>query len=134
MAGRVEFLWALEFRQPTKDSERIGWRHVLARGEKLGWFTSGSNLLLVVDAHLSDLHLVNQRQAPIIDDFILPWGVSIAYASSDAASDSVLNGVIARCDHVAREFLNHATTSSSPLSQAQGVPFRAYRYWEFADS
>jgi hypothetical protein len=53
-SGRIEPLWALEFRQPTKDSERIGWRHVLARGEELGWFTDGSTLLLVVDSHLDE--------------------------------------------------------------------------------
>lgn len=136
-SGHVEPLWALEFLQPTKDSEQIGWRHVLGRGEELGWFKDGSNLLLVVDSHLDDLHKINQRQAPVIDDFILPLGVSIAYASSDTASDSVLNGLIAYCDRIAREVLSHATAPSSiallPLLQAQRTPFRAYRYWKCAD-
>jgi len=96
--GHVDPIWALEFRHPTKDSERIGWRRVLARGVELGWLTGDSNLLLVVDSHLADLHKINQRQAPIIDDFVLPLPVSIAYASSDAAGDSPLNGLIACCD------------------------------------
>ena len=130
----VEPLWALEFRQPTKDSERIGWRHVLARGEELEWFTDGSNVLLVVDSHLGDLHHINQRQAPVIDDFILPLCVSIAYASSDTASDSALNAVIACCDRVAREVLNHATAPSSialsPLLQAQTTPFQSAQILE----
>jgi hypothetical protein len=137
-SGYVTPLWALEFRQPTKDSERIGWRHALARGEELGWLKDGSSLLLVVDSHLDDLQQINRRQAPVIDDFIIPLGVSIAYASSDTASDSVLNGLITYCDRIAREVFSHATNPSStigsPLFQSQYTPFRAHRYWKFTDS
>jgi hypothetical protein len=135
--GHFEPLWALEFRQPTKDPERIGWCHALAHGAELGWFTEGANLLLVVDSHLSELHQINQRQAPLIDDFMLPPAVSLAYASSDAASDSPLNGLMTRCDRFARQVLSHAIAPSSlalsPLDPSQGTIFRAYRYWSFAD-
>jgi hypothetical protein len=135
--GHCDPLWALEFRQPLKDSERIGWRHALARGEELGWLMNNPNLLLVVDSHLDELYQINQRRTPLIDDFMLPLGVSIAYASADAASDSVLNGAIARCDAIARQVLSHAIAPSSlalsPLHQSHGTIFRAYRYWTFAN-
>jgi hypothetical protein len=136
--GRLESLWALEFRQPTKLPERIGWRHVLAQGDEQRWLKNGSTLLLVVDAYLNDLHQINERKLALIDDFLLPKGASIAYASSDSASDSPLNALIAHCDKVAREVLNHVTRASSPASSgpllsAERTPFRTYRYWKFKE-
>ena len=131
----VDALWALEFREPQKLPEQIGWRHALAHGEELGWLNDGSTILLVVDAYLDDLHQINKRNIALIDDYALPKGVSIAYASSDSASDSPLNGLIARCDRLAREVLDHATAPSlfglSPLISAEQTPFRAHRYWKF---
>ncbi len=130
----VEPLWALEFRDPRKEPERIGWRHALGRGEELGWLKDGSTTLLVVDAYLDDLHKINQRQVALIDDFTLSKAVSIAYASSDSATDSPLNGLIAHCDRLAREVLRHVTESAStlsPLITGERTPFRAYRYWKF---
>jgi len=128
-----EPLWALEFRDPSKPPERIGWRHVIARGEELGWFAAASKTLLVVDAFLDDLHQINQREAVIIDDFKLPDSVSIAYASADTATDSPLNALISRCDKLGSQVLSLATDSSSglsPLIVAERTPFRAHRYWK----
>lgn len=130
----AEPLWALEFHDPTKSAERIGWRHALSRGSELGWLNKGVRTLLVVDAFLDELHQINERKAALVDDFVLPHGVSIAYASSDAASDSPLNGLIARCDQLAREILKHVIGQKSELRAliaGERTPFRAHRYWTF---
>jgi hypothetical protein len=130
----VDPIWALEFWEPQKDAERIGWRYALVKGEKLGWLHEERTTLLVVDAYLDDLHKINQRKSPLIDDFLLPNSVSIAYASADCATDSPLNALITCCDRLASEVLNHITGSSSglgPPTAAERTPFRACRYWEF---
>jgi hypothetical protein len=134
-SGKVTSHWALEFRQPTKDPERIGWQHVIAHGQELGWLTDNSTALLVVDSHLGDLHRINQRQAPIIDNLFLPSGMSIAYASADTASDSILNGLISACDRVAGEVIDYVASNELPsLRVGQRTPFRSYRYWKFAET
>lgn len=133
-SGTVDALWALEFHDPTKPAERVGWRHALAVGADLGWFEGNRRTLLVVDAYRDELHRINQRTAPLIDDFLLPNGVALAYASSDVASDSPLNGLIARCDNLARSVLSRAldpTPGLSDLLNAERTPFRAHRFWQF---
>lgn len=132
-SAKVTPLWALEFRDPTKDAERIGWRHGLARGVELGWFGKERRLLLVVDCHLDELQAINKRTSPLIDDYFLPPGVTIAYASSDTAGDSPLNGLIAQCDRLARAVLVQAISPSlkNELIEAARTPFRAHRYWRF---
>jgi hypothetical protein len=129
-SGQVSPLWALEFRDPTKDPERIGWRHALARGEELGWLQR--SLLLVVDAHLGDLPNINQRKAPVIDDFLLPYPVSIAYASADTEGDSPLNALISRCDRLAGILTQEAIAAHpDALVVATRTPFKKHRYWGF---
>jgi hypothetical protein len=88
---------------------------------------------LVVDCHLDQLQAINKRTQPLIDDYLLPSQVTVAYASSDTAGDSPLNGLIARCDRLARAVLAQATSAAitSELIEAVGTPFRAHRYWRF---
>jgi hypothetical protein len=132
-SAKVMPLWALEFRSPTKDPERIGWRHALGRGVELCWFHEGRRVLLVVDCHLEELHNINKRTSPLIDDFMLPTQVTLAYASSDTATDSPLNGVIAQCDRLARTVLAQAISPAlkGELIEGASTPFRAHRYWRF---
>ncbi len=133
-SAEVEPLWALEFHEPQKASERIGWRHLLAWADKLGWIGVDKSLLIVVDAFLDELHDINQRRTPVIDDFMLPNGVQIAYASADVAGDSPLNGLMTRCDRFANGVLEHVLKPSSQnlpaLTTADRTPFRGHRYWK----
>jgi hypothetical protein len=129
-------LWAFEFHDPIYDPERIGWLHALKTGEQhYGWLNAGASLLLVVDAHLDDLHQINQRKLPILDNEFLPAGVSLAYASADTTG-SALNGLIARCDRIAKEVLTNAINPSpramaGPLLRESRI-FAQYRYWHLA--
>jgi hypothetical protein len=124
--GTVDPLWALEFRNPPKDPERMGWRHALAKGEKLGLLVERT--LWVVDSHLGERQAIDRREAPIIDDFFLPPSVSLAYASSDAATDSPLNGLMARCDRFGRDVLRTALEQDPPPES--GTALGRCRYWQ----
>ncbi len=133
----AEELWGLEFHDSTKSPERIGWRHAISKASEFGWLVDESKLLLVVDANLSDIHQINQRRTPIIDDFILPTGISLAYASSDSTGDSPLNGLIRHSDLAANFTIRHVISSESmalpQLLAAERTPFRAYRYWRYRE-
>jgi hypothetical protein len=129
----VDFLWASEFRNPTNDPERSGWRHVLARGESLGWFEGGANLLLVVDAHLGALDDINLKRQPLIGSELLDSRVSLAYASADSGQDSPVNPLIRHCDRfgkaITAQVKKGQTSPSSPLIRGERTPFESHRYW-----
>ncbi|MEQ1896776.1 MAG: hypothetical protein ABL971_05235 [Vicinamibacterales bacterium] len=131
--ARVEPLWGLEFRDPTADAERVGWRHALATGPTFGLFRHDRATLMTVDAHLGQLADINERRRPIVDDYYLPQHVSLAYASSDKPQDSPLNGLMARCDKLASAILQQSIARGpAGLLQSPGTPFRAHRYWRFS--
>lgn len=132
-SGRVEPLWALEFHHPTKNSERIGWNHALSKGVELGWFDTGERFLLVVDSHLGELDKINQRTASVIDDFYLPAGASIGYASPET-TDSPVNRLIAHCDRLSKAVIHHVNKHFATIElllKEDGTPFETYRYWPF---
>lgn len=133
-SAEINILWALEFHDHTKPPERIGWRHGIAKMQEFGWVQKDTPLLLVVDSDLSMLQGINKRALPLIDDFLLPEGISLAYASADATTDSPLNGLIGRCDSVATYVMKHVTatpeTSLPPRMSAARTPFRSHRYWK----
>lgn len=129
----VNPLWGLEFHEPTLDAERIGWGHALMHGRALGHIGQHANTLLVVDAHLDSLHAINQRSEPVLPGLLLPFDVSIGYASADS-TDSALNGLMARCDRFAKQLLAHVTSEIpkgevGPLLLADRTAFGEYRYW-----
>lgn len=127
-------LWGFEFRGATKPAEKIGWLHALAKSKQLGWFENGASLLLIVDAYLSEHDELNRRTLPVFDNEFLPECVSLAYATADAATDSPMNALMARCDAVARTVMKHVTSPSAQkpeLGVATHSPFRAWRDWEF---
>ena len=74
--AHVDPLWGLEFHDPVGDSERLGWRHVLARGEEENWAGEGE-VLLVVDSHLDQVHQMNSRAEQVLDEYYLPTGWSL---------------------------------------------------------
>lgn len=133
-SARVDPISAIEFHNPTKDAERIGWRHAIALASDLDLFTPDSNVLLVVDCHLGDHPAINRRDAPLIGDELLLPGFSLAYASSDATTDSPINGLIAFCDRMSRAVLNRVMDGAGdigPLERSTKPPFHAFRYWKF---
>jgi hypothetical protein len=130
-SGCVEPLWALEFRDPTRDPERIGWSHAFSKGVELGWFDAGERVLMVVDSHLGELENINRRTTSIIDEVYLPVGASIAYASPET-TDSPVNGLIRHCDRLSSGLLDHVEENlptGGPSMKEARTPFGSFRYW-----
>jgi hypothetical protein len=129
---RFEPLWGWEFRGPKEDPEKIGWRDALLRCEEQRWLAE-PKILLVVDSHLGELRSIARRATPVMGDYFLPQNVWLAYASSDVARDSPINGLIAVCDRIARRMLDvaaRAPASEGDIVIVEGQPFRSCRCWD----
>jgi hypothetical protein len=71
-------LWGFEFHEPSRveDAERIGWHYSLTMGNQhYGWLNGGASLLLVVDAHLDQLHQ-SEKSADIERNISSGWGIA----------------------------------------------------------
>jgi hypothetical protein len=131
---RFEPLWSWEFRGPKGDPEKIGWRDALLSFQELSWLKE-AKCLLVVDSHLGELRSIARRTTPVLADYFLPENVWLAYASSDTATDSPLNSLMARCDRIAARLLGLAIDDPSALEPdlvpLEGQPFRLCRRWDW---
>jgi len=59
---------------------------------------------VIVDAHLDALESMNSGSSPILDDFFLPAGIQLLYASSDSGTEPV-NRMLKMADRYANDLL-----------------------------
>jgi hypothetical protein len=92
---------------------------------------------VIVDAHLDTLNVINSRQSAILDDFLLPNGSTLVYASSDVGIvESVVNKLLSLADEYASELLDQIERTDTITLQSQQlhVPHASYmRVWERSD-
>ena len=60
---------------------------------------------MIVDSDLNRLTAFNTRSEPIFDDFFLPDGVQLIYASADVGKEHVVNKVLSQADRGASAML-----------------------------
>lgn len=126
--------WSFEFRDKTRDAERIGWHTALTNGQGWNWFTGPLTALLLVDAHLGEHHDINARRAPVVDHFMLPEGVLLGYASADRA-DHMGNKLLAHCDGINKQVLDLIRGGkANPLHYGNSPLFAASRYFRPSES
>ena len=95
-----------EYRGLTpENAERYVWRkllHDLTNEEKL----KSKKIGIVVDSSLSKLREINERVLPVYEDYYLPDGYTLIYASSDAGMEYAANKMIRQCDRLANKKYN----------------------------
>lgn len=89
----AELVKSWRFVRRTSKPEREGWAEFLRRREPAPM----RRRCLVVDSELSELMRINRREEPILDDFFLPEGWQLNFAS-DKSADFILNKMIRLCD------------------------------------
>ncbi len=85
-----------------ENAERYVWRkllHELTNEEKL----TDKKIGVVIDSSLSDLRAINERTLPVYEDYYLPDGYNLIYASSDAGMEYAVNKMIRQCDKIANQ-------------------------------
>ncbi len=98
-----------------QDPEGLGWYRVFSSGLSVLRAPYAQNRLgLVVDSKLGEHSEINARSRPYFNDFRLPDGVSLIYAS-DAANDSIMNALIRQCDKLGSDLLATIENETQPL-------------------
>ncbi len=84
----------LVYKGLQESPERAAWREVILReySEKDG------ETRMIVDSALNRLTAFNTRSEPIFDDFFLPDGVQLIYASADVGKEHMANQVFSQAD------------------------------------
>lgn len=121
--------FCIEFITASKAKEKIGWALALTELAKREQFPRGAASALIVDAHLGDVPSMNAREAPLVDGFYLPQGITLLYASADAGAEYCANKLIRTADRVSSLVLNYINTGrTAPYNKAlRGPPFKGYR-------
>ncbi|MFA1624355.1 hypothetical protein ACDY96_16400 [Rhizobium mongolense] len=101
----VPFCW--EFVDlTTEKTENFGW---LAAYERLlagGQIGAGTRVGMIVDSDLGNIPNFNDRSAPFFEDWYLPPGVQLVYASADSGGENVVNRVLQTADSVSTQALD----------------------------
>ena len=115
IAFRTPF--CLEFVGISGSPEKIGWamavHELVARSE----LPPGALVGLIVDSHLGELPGFNAREVPLTDDFLLPKGIEMIYASSDVGREYGANMLIQYADRASTLVLDY-------LEEGRAVPNR----------
>jgi hypothetical protein len=97
-----DFLFCASY---SEKPERFGWWDIIKRFIDSSFYNENGNYGLVVDSDLKDLPKINSRQAPVWEQYLLPAGLQILYASADTGKESYLNQEIKLCDKQAKKVL-----------------------------
>jgi hypothetical protein len=84
--------------------EKFGWKNALLRISTSPDIKG--RVALFVDAYMEELPLINRRELPVLNDFFLPDGVVLLYATADSGATELIGPAAMRiCDRVARKIL-----------------------------
>jgi hypothetical protein len=87
--------------------EIIGWHLFLKYKIKSSYFQNGRKLALVVDCHLDNHDKINSRNFPYYKEHLLPQYATLVYASSDSGKEYLSNKMLALCNKVSNQLLEH---------------------------
>ena len=86
--------------------ERIGWQDFMQRLLKSDVLRKKDKVLLVVDSDKSSIDAINSGKEAIFRGYRLPFNFTLAYATSDAGSESWINKEMKRRNQVASKAIN----------------------------
>ena len=121
----------IELHNVTVSPERLGWWFVVRAAADR---PLGSRIALLVDSELTELAAINRHEKPVIGDYVLPEGIELLYASTDAGGGYIANDLLRSCDGAARKVARLPDTEKlSPLRESEpGAPFSHIRVFEGA--
>ena len=91
---------------PVGVAEKLAWRKWIQIVMKQPFFNILHKYCLIVDHDYGNINEYNKRIKPIVENFYLPMGFTLIYASSDKA-ESLVNQLIKKCDSVAKKKLKN---------------------------
>lgn len=117
---------AIELRDVDCSPDLVAWRTFLEVLEANPDRRSMGRVAVIVDSHLNALNAMNARKSPILDDYYLPAGFELTYASSDVGVvESVTNKLLALADRSANDLLNQLGQSAMMLKKIEPPALRS---------
>lgn len=123
-----------EFRDLTCDPERLGWVQTIETIKRSTGYDARKKTLILVDSHLGDLRALNERRLPILDDYLLPEGFTLSYASADTGQYAI-NKMMRACDAWATDLLKRIQDGEGDTAHLNpaGMPHASrFRFWPCA--
>ena len=100
---------AIELRNTDCSPDLVAWRVFFELLQVNPDRSAMGRVGLIVDAHLGALNAINSKQSPILDDFFLPDGAGLIYASSDV-------GIV---ENIVNKLLSHWPTERRQSSSTR---------------
>lgn len=123
-----EVPFCIEFSELIDPKEKMGWIAAMEELSKKGYFKSSSKVLLIVDAFLNEIDAINGRKKPIVNNYYLPNGFEIGYASADAGAEYMPNKLLKMSDKAAAQVLKYLIDYKSfNTSKLESPYYKAYR-------
>jgi hypothetical protein len=121
--------FCLEFVECNEPRERMGWFMAFRELRRRGHLPRDANTALIVDAYLDDLPAINARRRPVVGSFLLPYGLTLLYASSDVGAEYAVNKLLRAADRVSTRVLDHMMVGGVPPNTKvlAGRPYQGYR-------
>lgn len=89
---------AFLFNSPVQEPERFAWHNLILR--LMPSTDVKKPVAIIVDSSLGSLDKINLRTEPVNEDFLLPEGFTLVYASDDG--EFIANKLIRQCDAMAK--------------------------------
>lgn len=104
---------AIELHNVRGNPERVAWRLVCESLIANQDFRPDLRLGLLVDSSLNEIDEINGRTVAVVDDWMLPAGFTLLYASADSNTSTIGNRLIAASDKQATILLRRLQNQGS---------------------
>ena len=111
---QYEVPFCIAFTELTEPREKIGWIAGMEELSKKGYFAKSRKTLVVVDAYLDQIDLINSRELAIHEGFYLPPGFELAYASADSGAEYLPNKLLRISDKASSQVMRYMSENNSP--------------------
>jgi len=97
------FVWNDKYPEKIENWAWVGTIENIRNVDNL--YYPGRKVILVVDSDLDKIEQFNNKEIPIFEDYFLPEGFILYYASADSGSEYMPNKMIQMCDKHAKDEL-----------------------------
>jgi hypothetical protein len=121
----------VEFRGMPDKAENIAWVQVIQAIRCSPTYRPHFQFGFIVDSDLGNLERYNNRELPVYGDFYLPQNMKFIYASSEIASETYTNMMIALADKESKRLRDYIIREGCDegLRQAVNQPFTHFKQW-----
>lgn len=109
---QYEVPFCIAYTELTEPREKIGWLAGMEELSRKGYFAKSRKTLLIVDAYLDQIDLINSRELAIHEGYYLPPGFDLAYASADVGAEYLPNILLKMADKTSSQVMKYMSENN----------------------